>query len=161
MVIPSTPHNGILITIVGLIISAPFFIWAYILYKRQNENKGKPSPVPPPLDRSVKEKLPNGRTLTTYPPNIFQGRPESENKVQKVMFDTESRHEVLIPTYGGKPRTLRFIYPHEQVVQESDLPTEIPTGDGRLVVKKFTPKGFVIDELSTYGVKVEVEVYLK
>ena len=33
MIIPSTPHNGIIITIIGAIISTPFFIWAFLLYK--------------------------------------------------------------------------------------------------------------------------------
>jgi hypothetical protein len=35
MIFPSTPHNGVIITIIGLIISAPFFIGAYILYRSQ------------------------------------------------------------------------------------------------------------------------------
>ncbi len=35
MIMPSTPSNGILITIIGVLVSAPFFIWAYILYRRQ------------------------------------------------------------------------------------------------------------------------------
>ncbi len=35
MLIPSTFPNGILITIIGLVISIPFFIWAFILYRRQ------------------------------------------------------------------------------------------------------------------------------
>lgn len=39
MIIPSTPHNGILITIVGCLIAAPFFIWAYIIYRRQKQSK--------------------------------------------------------------------------------------------------------------------------
>lgn len=37
MIIPSTPQNGILITIIGVMVSAPFFIKAYKLYKRQGE----------------------------------------------------------------------------------------------------------------------------
>jgi len=35
MIIPSTPQNGIVITIVGAAISVPFFIKAYRLYKHQ------------------------------------------------------------------------------------------------------------------------------
>lgn len=35
MIFPSTPHNGIIITIVGVGLSIPFFTWAYILFKRQ------------------------------------------------------------------------------------------------------------------------------
>jgi len=34
MIIPSTPHNGILITILGVAVSTPFFIWAFVLYRR-------------------------------------------------------------------------------------------------------------------------------
>jgi hypothetical protein len=42
MIIPSTPHNGILITIMGCIIAAPFFIWASILHRRQIQAKNEP-----------------------------------------------------------------------------------------------------------------------
>lgn len=38
MIIPSTPHNGILITALGVLVSAPFFRWAYILYRRQRRD---------------------------------------------------------------------------------------------------------------------------
>ena len=37
MIIPSTPHNGIIITIVGALISIPLFVWAYVLYRRPNK----------------------------------------------------------------------------------------------------------------------------
>jgi len=39
MLIPSTPHNGIIITIFGVIISLPFLIWAFVLYKREGKKK--------------------------------------------------------------------------------------------------------------------------
>ena len=120
----------------------------------------KPIPVPPPLDRSHKEKLSDGRILTTYPPRVIIGSPERENKVQKVMFGTEASGDVFIPSSGGQPKALRFIRPHEVIIREGELPKEVPMGDGRLVVKKFTPKGFLIEEISTYNVQVEVEVYL-
>jgi hypothetical protein len=35
MIIPSTPYNGVLIIIIGIVVSAPFFIWAYKLYRHQ------------------------------------------------------------------------------------------------------------------------------
>jgi hypothetical protein len=163
MIIPNSPHNGILITIAGLILSAPFFIWAFVLYKRQQKQREveqKPVPVPPPLDRSVKEKLPDGRTLTSYPPRVILGSPGSEDKMQKVMFKTEAGGEVHIPT-SGSPRVLRFLRPHEVTIREEELPKEFPTGDGRIVVKKFTTTGFIIEEISTHNVQVEAEVYLK
>ena len=45
MIIPSTLHNGILITIVGFVISAPFLIWAYVLYRRQIKSQEKSFPL--------------------------------------------------------------------------------------------------------------------
>jgi len=46
MIIPSTPQNGIVITIIGVVVSIPFFIKAYRLYKRQRV-------MPQPLEESV------------------------------------------------------------------------------------------------------------
>jgi hypothetical protein len=37
MIITPTFHNGILITIIGVFVSAPFFIWAYKLYRHQKK----------------------------------------------------------------------------------------------------------------------------
>jgi hypothetical protein len=127
---------------------------------KENSIEKAPKPVPLPLDRSVKTKLSDGRTLTSYPPRIILSSPGSEDKIQRVMFKTEAGGEVHIPT-SGSPRVLRFLRPHEVIIREDELPIEVPTGDGRLVVKKFTTTGFIVEEISTYNVQVEVEVYLK
>jgi len=76
------------------------------------------------------------------------------------MFKTESAHEAHIPTTGS-PRALRFLRPHAVIVREEELPVEVPTGDGGLVIKRFVKDGFILDEVGTYGVEVEAEVYLK
>ena len=39
MIFPSTPHLGVLLTVIGIVISAPLFYWAYVLYKHQKNNK--------------------------------------------------------------------------------------------------------------------------
>ncbi len=155
-------NQAIAFTLIGFAIlwSVMTFLYWLIWRKKDTGKQQRPRPVPPPLDRSVKEKLPDGRTLTSYPPRIFITSPGSEEKIQKVMFRTESGGEVKIPT-NGRPQKLRFLHPHEQIVLENDLPIEIPTGDGRLVVKLFTPTGFLMEEIGTNDVQVEVEVYLK
>jgi len=151
-----SPHYGIPIDFVLVVAGILLLIRAYVC----RHTLQKPKPVPPPLDRSVKEKLPDGRTLTSYPPRVILGSPGSEDKMQKVMFKTEAGGEVHIPT-SGSPRVLRFLRPHEVTIREEELPKEFPTGDGRIVVKKFTTTGFIIEEISTHNVQVEAEVYLK
>jgi hypothetical protein len=39
MIFPSTSHNGIIIAIIGIVISLPFFVWAYASYKGKKEIK--------------------------------------------------------------------------------------------------------------------------
>ena len=39
MIFPSTPHNGIAITVIGAVLTAPLFIRAFILYRRQQGYK--------------------------------------------------------------------------------------------------------------------------
>jgi len=41
MIISSTPQNGIRITLIGVFVSILFFIWAYILYRRQQRHPKK------------------------------------------------------------------------------------------------------------------------
>lgn len=41
MIIPSTPYNGVIIIIVGIAVSVPLFVWAYMSYRRQKFAQGE------------------------------------------------------------------------------------------------------------------------
>ncbi len=52
MIISSTVLNGIILTIIGILVSAPFIIWSYLLYRRRQRyldisDSGKSEPTRP------------------------------------------------------------------------------------------------------------------
>jgi hypothetical protein len=78
--------------------------------------------------------------------------------IPSVVFWTEGKSNREIGA-GGRPKTLRFVKPAEATVHTSELPTTIRYANGYLVVKKFTEKGFLVDENGAKGIEVEAEVY--
>lgn len=52
MIIPSCPQNGVLIIIVGAVVSAPLFIWAWIVYRRTKADIGRDIIIDP-IRRSI------------------------------------------------------------------------------------------------------------
>jgi hypothetical protein len=86
--------------------------------------------------------------------------PENTKDLPLVHFITQNRASAEIVT-NGKPRALRFIIPVEQVLRESDLPIEVPVGRGKVIVKRFTEKGFAFEERDTVGDQVRAEIYFK
>jgi hypothetical protein len=90
----------------------------------------------------------------------FQMSPGPDSTSQPLLeFATEGQHARLIEL-GFEPTAIRFIEPApERVVRASDLPVEITVGGGRLIVKQFTPRGFVVEESETKGDQVRVEGY--
>jgi hypothetical protein len=88
--------------------------------------------------------------------------PDS-GRVPYVQFVTANRIDREIEV-GGRPSKLRFIMPKEQLIAENDLPATVRLswwGKGKLVVKRFTTKGFALDEHRTQGVTVRIETYFK
>lgn len=84
--------------------------------------------------------------------------PDSK-AVPYVQFETANRAEREIDA-GGRPNKLRFVMPKEQLMVERDLPMTVPIGRrGKLVVKRYTAKGFTLEEHHTHGVTVRVETY--
>lgn len=84
--------------------------------------------------------------------------PDS-GRVPYVQFVTSNRAEREIDA-GGRPNKLRFLMPREQLIVERDLPATVRIGWGRkLVVKRFTTKGFTLEEHATHGVTVRIETY--
>lgn len=149
------------LAIIGWIFGGLLICYGLFCIRRPNKpEKVKPKPVPPPLDRSVKTKLSDGRTLTAQRPNIFFTTPETKYKIQTVNFETTDGRDKRIPT-KGEPKALRFLAPHEFIFKEEEgFPSKnIPTRNGHIVVKKFIEDGFVIDEIGTSKEQVKVEVY--
>jgi hypothetical protein len=58
MIIPTTLHNGILITIGGIVISTPFLVWSYVLFVRQVKSQ-KASTLEQTEKRGKDNHLPN------------------------------------------------------------------------------------------------------
>jgi hypothetical protein len=85
--------------------------------------------------------------------------PDS-SRVPFVQFETANRGEREIDA-GGRPNKLRFVVPREQLMVESDLPATVWVGEGKLIVKRFTTKGFTLEEHGTQGVTVKVETYFE
>lgn len=76
-------------------------------------------------------------------------------------FKTQGRQNALEGT-RSRPRALRFILPLEaegRTVREGDLPAEIQSGAGNLIVKRFTDSGVIVDEHGTKGEEIRAEVY--
>jgi hypothetical protein len=84
--------------------------------------------------------------------------PGNTKDLDLVHFSTQGRISVEITT-GRKPRALRFIIPIEQTVREPDLPAEVPVGKGKLIIKRFTERGFAFEERGTVGDDVRAEIY--
>lgn len=84
--------------------------------------------------------------------------PENTQEVEYVQFMTENLgvREIPLPR---EPRVLRFIKPIELEVTKNDLPVTIHCGTGSILVKRFSHKGFTIEEQNTSGVGVRAEVY--
>jgi hypothetical protein len=86
--------------------------------------------------------------------------PDS-GRVPYVQFETANRDDREIDA-GGRPNKLRFVTPKERLIVESDLPATVRLGWGRkLVVKRFTNKGFTLEEHHTHGVTVKIETYFE
>lgn len=58
------------------------------------------------------------------------------------------------------PHTLHFHAPADAIVRKGETPKVITWGaKSRMIVKGFTPEGFIVDEFNTVGEEVRVEVY--
>ena len=87
-------------------------------------------------------------------------RAESNARdVPSVQFTTANMQAREVDT-GGKLKRLRFTVPAEKIVSVEDLPASVPVGKGRLIIKRFTDKGFSFEEQNTSGEWVIAEVYL-
>jgi hypothetical protein len=86
-----------------------------------------------------------------FPPGDFRNVPIAT-------FVTEGASDRLIGT-NGPFKALRFMKPTEKTVHAEDLPATINYQAGYLVVKRFTDKGFTVDENGARGVEIEAEVY--
>jgi hypothetical protein len=160
---------------IALILHAVYDWWRG---KRSPKNGNAPQPIPRHADRRIIERLANGRQLVFFLPHITQsigsprghilpdGRVEKgyykgkKQKTYTLSFKTTNSGEWHVGTEAA-PKTLMFRKPHWQIVNERDLHSKVPMGDGYLVVKRFTNTGFVIEEVRTSGIEVEVEVEFK
>jgi hypothetical protein len=106
--------------------------------------------------RSVEEtdKLPPMRDAVAM---VCTPSPNSLNELPWVEFITEGIKARHIDTNGRRPKKLRFIMPNEQVVE--DLPAIVRLGKGRLIIKRFTDTGFLIEEDKSIDEHAKAEIY--
>jgi hypothetical protein len=83
----------------------------------------------------------------------------NENLTASVTFTTEGKRGQW-SNLRGHPSALRFVTLGGTIVRDIDLPAEIPCGNGKLVIKRFSDNGFYWDEEGTIGDRVRVEFYL-
>lgn len=79
--------------------------------------------------------------------------------LDQVSYETEGRRHFAYGGLGRRPKAIRFDKPEDRILRPTDLPAEIPSGAGRLVVEKFYSDGVVIDEDGTSGDSVGFVVY--
>jgi hypothetical protein len=60
---------------------------------------------------------------------------------------------------GPEPTRLDFKKPRRQTVRKADLAVEVPGKRDDMIVRKFIPGGFVIDEGQCIGDQVEVHIF--
>ena len=88
MIFPSTPHNGIIITVVGILVSAPFFIWGFVLYKKQQrkeEVKLEPTNNKNDLKRAIAKAKITSEELIQY---IHHIKKLGEGGINQEIIDT-------------------------------------------------------------------------
>ncbi|MGK2966866.1 MAG: hypothetical protein ACSLFM_14860 [Tepidiformaceae bacterium] len=112
---------------------------------------GQPAPRPQPPDRSQV-----AGTIRTFPPRIWS-TPAVAKDGQQVTFTTEGG-EAHMPL-PRRPISIRVLEPHEEILRAAQLPAEMPTPNGRVVVRRFTEDGIDFDERDVVGVRVTLEVY--
>ena len=76
----------------------------------------------------------------------------------RLVFTTGGQTARKIST-PSKVAKLRFVVPHEQIVVEADLPTDVPIGNGRLIIKQFAKDGILLEEQKTFGDVLQAEIY--
>lgn len=113
------------------------------------------------------------------PPRLAleQAREESGSDTEDLMYSLsmgEGPDAPWILTFPTRPLTnaildtqrkvtaLRFLHPVDRIIRTEELPTEIwiPWRRGKIVVKRFTERGVLLDCVNTTGVHVRAEVYL-
>lgn len=84
--------------------------------------------------------------------------PSNLAKSHFVQWTTANRVDHHMDT-GQRLQALRFVYPTTGIFRAIDLPVEFSCGSGKLIVKRFPDRGFVIGEINTGGDEIKVEVY--
>lgn len=141
----------------GQHVSGQAFLRGARLILRLNENWGEASPLSRP-------EAPTGVIADTARSSggmrtegLKQPGPTS-SEVAAASFETRGREYHVVET-RGKPRSLRFTHPSEQIVRLGELPATLLHEDTAiLLLKRFTEEGFAIEE-KTSGVRVRAEVY--
>ena len=87
--------------------------------------------------------------------------PGPDNPAQPfVDFTTKNDRSRVVDT-GCSLQALEFVRPVEKTVRHADLPAKMRLGwgNGKLIVRSFTEKGFVVEERRTAGCDVRVNIY--
>lgn len=71
--------------------------------------------------------------------------------LDQVAYETQGRRHFAFESWQRRPKAIRFSVPEDRLIRPADLPAEIRSGNGRLVVEKFYADGVVIDEDDTVG----------
>jgi hypothetical protein len=147
--IPSSPHNGILITIIGILVSAPFLIWALVLYERQRKIEKQTESIK--LTENIKSEANlkvgakvNHVSTYDYPAKAF-GQTEFMNGKQIVvdvtLFPPKQMKidsitlELFGKPYPAKESSIMIIKDSQSYKFSFDIPVEIAINTNEAVIK--------------------------
>jgi len=108
--------------------------------------------------RQTKKWRPDALAMSSAAIEVRLIPAEGSPAVPYVQFQTSNKTNREVDA-GGRPNKLRFVAPTEQTVIGRDIPATVRIGKGKLIVKAFTDKGFLIDERNTQDDTVRVETY--
>jgi hypothetical protein len=163
MIIPSCPQNGVLIIIVGAVVSAPFFIWAWVSYRRTKAGIGRDIIIDP-ISRSIQDsgvywcatlhvKSDSvGSNLEDVTASITFGQMKKTvqtvwinpgvNDSSRVILRKGSKWEIALAEEDGSKLRLYGHQADEELTGDGDITLELASGDVLVGRWKF-PKAIV------------------
>lgn len=79
--------------------------------------------------------------------------------LHQVGYQTEGRRHFAYGALKRRPKAIRFSKPEDRLVRSADLPFEMRSGSGQIIVEKFYDDGVVIDEVGSVGDPVTFVAY--
>jgi hypothetical protein len=114
------------------------------------------------LVRTLRRERPESGTLTVAVTRASEDAVEPPMHTFRTAARTNDFHDVGFRPARLEVQTRTLIsrgWGSEHVVRESNLPTDVPCGPGRLTITAFTQNGFVLTERGTVNDEVKVRSY--